>query len=926
MSTSINWSSDNRTVTLQASLPEASVVTVTATNDVLDLSDNTLADFTSSFTTAQFDTGRPSVINQRPGNGARDVAVNNGVVIYTNESLETASVNGAFFVSQNGDIVNGNTAVTGNGRTIQFIPDILFAKDALVQVFLTTDVRDTAGNLLHNYQASFRTETDTGITDPLIERTSPVHGARDVPIGVVIDAEFNEPVDPLTVNGTNVMLFQNVSGTPLVAATISLIRDGRVVRIDPDEALQPNTPYFFDLTSDILDLDGAGLRFLRRFSFTTGAIDDNIVPNVLFVTPPDGAIDVGVNAGTRVRFDEPVNPLSVNETTIMVTDGSSSSVPCTISFSNLNQDVLITPHAPFTDETLFEITVEGVEDISGNLVAMQTTQFTSGVGPDTIRPQVIRTNPFRSAVDVPINAAISIEADEAIDLGTVNSNSFIVSDNTTGQVAGSYSLSAGGRVINFVPDASLALGRRHSISFSNRGMLDLAGNLLTGSNFSFTTSSLEDNTGPQVVGVSPEDALDNVPVNTRIVVQFDEPVQSIGLEQVTLSSNGGGIEVIRSLSNANRTLTLKPLSPLDALTVYTVTIGAVKDIGGNALASLVVTTFTTETGADLVRPTFIFADPLNSATDVPTNAFGQIRFSERVNKLTLTDTIFFLERTSGGVLRVPGSVVFTEEGSNAIYVPDELLAPSTAYRMRLFSGVTDLAGNVLSSTSVPTSFTTESGEDNIVPTVDVVSPSDGTLGVTVNARVVLRMDERVNASTVSGNNVIVSSAGIAVSTSISIDSIRKTITVTPDELFAVNTLYTVSVSGITDHAGNLATPFNSSFTTGDSNIADVDRPLVVSINPVSGATGVDVNASITLTFDDIIDPTTVSSSSVPVRISGVSGVVSGSYSVVGTQVIFVPDTVLPVSSTVSVTVNTNQVMDIAGNGTNSFQSSFVTTP
>src|SRR5439155_23870614 len=78
----VSSSADNRTVTMNAySLPAASVVTVIVTRDVTDLVGNHLADFQSEFTTAiATDINRPSVVSQRPGNGASGVAVNSSVV------------------------------------------------------------------------------------------------------------------------------------------------------------------------------------------------------------------------------------------------------------------------------------------------------------------------------------------------------------------------------------------------------------------------------------------------------------------------------------------------------------------------------------------------------------------------------------------------------------------------------------------------------------------------------------------------------------------------------------------------------------------------------------------------------------------------------------------------------------------------------
>lgn len=413
--------------------------------------------------------------------------------------------------------------------------------------------------MIASEQALFRTETDTSATAPVVVRTSPVNFATGVPQNVVLEAEFNEELDPLTVNSTNVTLFQNTSGSPVISSTVRLVRGGRVIRIVPDAPLLANTRHFFDLATGITDLDGSALQSLRRFFFTPGDTEDNAGANVVSLTPPDGASDVGVNANIRARFDEPINPLTITASTILVTDAVGI-IPCTISFSNNNQDVLIVPHNPLKENDTYSIKVPGVgdlseehvEDLAGNIVRAKTTQFTTGAGPDTTRPQVVRTNPFRNATGVPVNTAITLEVDEPIDPSTVNGNSFRVMDNTTGQiVAGSLSVSGGGHLVNFVPDASLPVGRSHRLFFSNDGILDLAGNRLFGSEFSFTTSFADDTTGPQVVDVSPEDNLADVPTNARVVVEFDEPLQTLSIDQVKLNAGGVSIEVIKTLSNGN---------------------------------------------------------------------------------------------------------------------------------------------------------------------------------------------------------------------------------------------------------------------------------------------------------------------------------------------------------------------------------------
>ena len=301
---------------------------------------------------------------------------------------------------------------------------------------------------------------------------------------------------------------------------------------------------------------------------------------------------------------------------------------------------------------------------------------------------------------------IILEINEPISPVTANSNTVLIRDNTTGQsVVGRYSLSSSGQRITFVPDAALAVGRSHSVFYSSRGVRDLAGNVLTGSNFSFTTAFESDTESPQVLGVSPAEGFVDVPTNVRVVIEFDEPIQASSVDQVTLMTGSVEAAVGRSLSDGNRKLTLTPQRLLQPSSLYTVTVEGIEDLSGNLLASARVSQFTTEPGADLIRPTILTVDPANGANGVPTNAVAQLEFSEPVNALTVTASTFYIDNGSTGIA-VAGNVVIATDGRSATFTPDEPLAALTNYRVRVLGGITDLAGNSLSSSSVPSNFTT----------------------------------------------------------------------------------------------------------------------------------------------------------------------------------------------------------------------------
>ena len=108
-----------------------------------------------------------------------------------------------------------------------------------------------------------------------------------------------------------------------------------------------------------------------------------------------------------------------------------------ISFSNNNQTVSFVPQNPLPASTPMTLTVAGVKDLAGNAVAAQTTHFMTGTAPAVATPVVVNTNPSVGATNVPVNVAIALQTNAAIDATTVNSSTFQVYDTTLNQnVAG----------------------------------------------------------------------------------------------------------------------------------------------------------------------------------------------------------------------------------------------------------------------------------------------------------------------------------------------------------------------------------------------------------------------------------------------------------------------------------------------------------
>jgi hypothetical protein len=259
-----------------------------------------------------------------------------------------------------------------------------------------------------------------------------------------------------------------------------------------------------------------------------------------------------------------------------------------------------------------------------------------------------------------------------------------------------------------VPSAPLTASHSYGVNFGNGVIADLAGNVLVSvggpPNFSFTAGTASNATQPQVNVVSPAIGLTAVPTNAQVVIQFNEPIDALTTNQITLSG-GGTVNVAQTLSNANTTLTLVPVVPLSANTTYTLTVTGVQDISGNSQASTFTSSFTTGTGADLTPPAVASVLPTNGATGVLRNSVIQLQFSKRVNPISVTTSAFWVALSSAPQVPIPGSITVSTDGLTATFTPSSTLAASTSYTVQAISGITDLEGQILSA-NFSSNFTT----------------------------------------------------------------------------------------------------------------------------------------------------------------------------------------------------------------------------
>jgi len=432
---------------------------------------------------------------------------------------------------------------------------------------------------------------------------------------------------------------------------------------------------------------------------------------------------------------------------------------------------------------------------------------------------VSSTAPANGAALVPIGNKLAVTFSEPMDPATVTSTTLTLKNGTT-PVSGTVSYS--GVTAVFTPSASLAPGTLYSATITT-GVRALTGHGLAGDYlWSFTTGIAPDTISPAVSSSVPANAATGVRTGNKLAATFSEPMDPATVTSTTFTLKHGATDVPGTVTYSGLTAVFAPAAPLLAGTVYSATIGTgAKDLGGNALASNFVWSFTTGALADSTKPTVTSTLPAPLATGVSLGSKLAATFSEAMDPLTISTGTFAVQETASGK-NLPGTVAYTAGSNIATFTPSGSFAPGMKYSATVkggSAGVSDLAGNAMALDKT-WSFTTGTTLDSIAPSVILVNPADLAVNVALDSPVSATFSKAMDPLTIGAATFTVQASGpplapVLVGT-VSYDSNTKTASFTPSANLAASTSYTATLStGCADLAGNhLAASKVWSFSTG----------------------------------------------------------------------------------------------------------------
>lgn len=567
---------------------------------------------------------------------------------------------------------------------------------------------------------NFKTIKTSDNINPTVSSTNPslcnTYGtcSTSLPITTSLTFNFSEPV---YVASGSISLTSTTDNRSIPVTSSEIVGSGTsTITITPSTVLKPAAQYTISISNtNIVDASGnpyAG----GSWRFNTSDSPVKLVSR----TPSSGATGVGLSSNLILNFDQNVQASSSKKVQIrkvsnneLVFDETANSWRISINGST----VTINPGS-LTSNTSYYVTIEsGAFYASGNqsaiyygMVNATDWRFQTGYGNDTTSPVINTYSPQFNSTAVGAAEKIILTFSEpvyansgSIEIREYNSNALYRSiDMTSSRITG-----GGTNQITIDPHSaqagegskSFTVGTRYYVAIGNQAFVDGAGNTFAGiSNrvYSFQVSSQQ--SGPQLVSLSPVNLSSTVATNGTFKLTFDKPV---------LVDSNNNVATIYSLtdqvSNAtarmtvsssdNKVVEFKPGTALQANADYYINIdsNSIYDQAGNAFVGIknqYQWKFRT-LGGDTVPPAIV-------KSEVNGNVIRLV-YNELLNEDKVPSPAQFYVTVGGSArnissVKVDGNVVFVTLASSVSGTQQVLIS----YSRGSSNQIQDLTGNLAS--------------------------------------------------------------------------------------------------------------------------------------------------------------------------------------------------------------------------------------
>ncbi len=588
---------------------------------------------------------------------------------------------------------------------------------------------------------------------------------------------------------------------------------------------------------------------------------------------------------------------------------------------------------------------------TGNPVYSYSGQFSTVANLTSVPPVVTGTIPSNGKQNVPLNAIIEIAFSKPIDATTLTSgaassvspcapttSNVSLCTQQNGQLVPAAVTLRAPNVIRITPTANLSTTPPNYCFTVNTNVLDTTG-LALANNFAycFTVGATADSVQPAVISITPPDTSTGVSTAAEVYLHFSKPLNPLTVTtgasgSIQLTANGHPIAPA-SISftnlygtNTQQDVIVTPYGTFPSSTAITVTAtSAIQDPSGNALQTgpAATSTFTTAAGPSFGNSNAVSALPVNGSTGIPLNTGLYVTAAVPIDPTTLgTNAITLYDNTvNNGNYAATSVPTLSPDGKTISVVPSANLIAAHQYYFywNQAGNVRDINGNYFNGGN--SNFRTSSAAVTTAPTIIYTNPPNAFTNVPIDLTVQILFSEPIRPTAISG--ITLAGGGSTLSMTPSFSNADQTLSLTPPGLLAPNTVYTLTIAGVVDLAGNAMATVTQTFTTGAQTI--LGRPGAT-ITPTGNITGVSKSVAPTAVFSVPINPLTMTPSNVFLIKNTDGSTVTGTLALSADTltITFTPTTALAANTQYYFAVY--NVSDEAGNVVNNTNNYFITGP
>ncbi|MEN9946587.1 MAG: hypothetical protein RLZZ293_973, partial [Pseudomonadota bacterium] len=211
----------------------------------------------------------------------------------------------------------------------------------------------------------------------------------------------------------------------------------------------------------------------------------------------DGATNVSLTPSIVLKFSKSMDPTSINNTTITLTDNLSSNLTNktkqvnNIAIGNIianadNTKFIFSPESALLANTKYFVKINQAKTSQGIYVSGSFSFTTSSGG--VIAPMVSLVTPDNQGINVAISPYITVTFSESV-VNVNSDNVWLYQASDAGNKVNLQLIAESGNSYTFAPSSNLSASTNYILAFNTTKIVDLDGNQLTAESFSFTTKN-----------------------------------------------------------------------------------------------------------------------------------------------------------------------------------------------------------------------------------------------------------------------------------------------------------------------------------------------------------------------------------------------------------------------------------------------------